>query len=163
MLGTVSGSVKHRLGAFWRWPAGWRIRRLVKVHAQARIILVSIDDTAEDIHRALEAGACGYLPKASEKIEIPTAIRTVAAGQRFLSAECAQRLAERHLLVPLTERELAVLQLVARGRSNRTIAGELGMGDETLKTHLSHILAKLGAPDRTRAVTLTLERGLLRA
>jgi two-component system NarL family response regulator len=137
-------------------------RRIVKAHPEARIVIVSIDETAEDIHRALEAGAWGFLPKASEKNQMVVAIRAVAAGERFLPAECAQRLAARNLLVTLSDRELEVLRLVALGKTNKDIAGQLGMGDATVKTHLSHILWKLGAPDRTRAVTLAMELGLLR-
>jgi DNA-binding NarL/FixJ family response regulator len=90
------------------------------------------------------------------------AIRTVAAGERFLSAEFQLKLANRNLVVPLSERELEVLHLVARGKTNKAIAGELGMGDATVKTHLSHALSKLGAQDRTQAVTLAIQRGLLR-
>lgn len=137
-------------------------RRIVAAHPQARILMISIDDTAEDIRRALEAGAWGFLPKASEKNEMVYAIRAVAGGERFLSMEVAHRLAERNLLVPLSERELEVLRLVAQGKTNKAIASDLGMGEATVKTHLSHILSKLSAPDRTRAVTLALERGLLR-
>lgn len=137
-------------------------RSIVKANPAARIIIVSIDDTAEDIHRAMEAGAWGFLPKASEKSEMMAAIRAVAAGERFLPPDCAKKLAQRNLLVTLSDREVEVLRLVAQGKSNKTIAAELGMGDATVKTHLSHILSKLDAPDRTRAVTLALERGLLR-
>jgi len=137
-------------------------RRIVAEHPGACILMVSIDDTAEDIHRALEAGATGCLAKASEKNDMVAAIRTVAAGERFLSDEFRNKLANRNLFVPLSERELEVLRLVAQGKTNKAIAGELGMGDATVKTHLSHALSKLGAQDRTRAVTLAIERGLLR-
>jgi len=137
-------------------------RRIVAAHPDARVLMVSIDDTAEDIHRALEAGALGCLAKASEKGEMVAAIRTVAAGERCLSPEFAHKLADRNLFVPLSDRELEVLRLVAQGKTNKAIAGELGMGDATVKTHLSHALWKLGAQDRTRAVTLAIERGLLR-
>jgi DNA-binding NarL/FixJ family response regulator len=136
-------------------------RRIVARHPQARMVLVSINETAEDIHRALEAGAWGYLPKSSEKSEMVSAIRAVAAGVRFLPAELERKLAERNRYVPLSERELEVLCLVAQGRANKEIATALGVGEVTIKTHLSHILAKLDAPDRTRAVTLALERGFL--
>jgi two-component system NarL family response regulator len=137
-------------------------RRIVAAHPCARILMVSIDDTAEDIHRALEAGATGCLAKASEKNDMVAAIRTVAAGERCLSAEFAQKLANRNRFVPLSERELEVLRLVARGQTNKAIAGQLGMGDATVKTHLSHALSKLGAQDRTQAVTLAIERGFLK-
>jgi len=137
-------------------------RRLVEDHPEARVIMMSVDDTVEDIHRALEAGAWGYLPKASEKNDLVHAIRAVAAGERFLPTDCARKLAERNLFVPLSGHELEVLRLMAQRKTNEQIAGDLGMGDETVNTHLSRILSKLGTPDRTRAVTLALERGLLR-
>jgi DNA-binding NarL/FixJ family response regulator len=137
-------------------------RRILEAHPEAHVIMVSVEETAEDIHRSLEAGARGYLPKAGEKSELVHAIRAVAAGERFLPADCARKLAERNLFVTLSERELEVLRLVAQGKSNKAIAGDLGMGEATVKTHLAHILQKLGVPDRTRAVTLALERGLLR-
>jgi len=137
-------------------------RRIIAARPDARVLIVSIDETAEDVHRGMEAGAMGYLPKASERGEILRAIRTVAAGGQFLSAEFRRKLAERNVLVSLSNRELDVLKLVSQGKTNKAIAAELGMGDATVKTHLSHILWKLGAPDRTRAVTIAMERGLFR-
>ncbi len=137
-------------------------RRIIAARPDARVLIVSIDETAEDVHRGMEAGAMGYLPKASERGEILRAIRTVAAGGQFLPAEFRRKLAERNVLVSLSNRELDVLKLVSQGKTNKAIAAELGMGDATVKTHLSHILWKLGAPDRTRAVTIAMERGLFR-
>jgi DNA-binding NarL/FixJ family response regulator len=137
-------------------------KQIIQLNPDARVLMVSIDETAEDIHRALEAGASGCLPKASEKSDILNAIRTVAAGEQFLPPAFAHKLAERNLFGSLSAREIEVLQLVAMGKTNKAIAGDLGMGDATVKTHLSHILLKLGAPDRTRAVTIALERGLVR-
>lgn len=137
-------------------------RRLVAQHPGARIILVSINETAEDVHRALEAGASGYLPKSAEKDELVRAIRAVAGGERFLPPELARRVAERNLRVTLSARESEVLALIARGRANKEIAAALELSEATVKTHIAHILAKLDAPDRTRAVTLAIERGLLR-
>ena len=137
-------------------------RRIVASHPDARIILISINETAEDVHRAMEAGASGYLPKSSEHRLLLEAIRSVASGGRFLPPEIQARLAERSLYVSLSDRELEVLRLVAKGKANKEIAEELGVGEGTIKTHLKHVLSKLDAPDRTRAVTLALERGLLR-
>lgn len=137
-------------------------QRIIAKHPKARVLMVSVDETAEDVHRALHAGAAGCLPKARAKSEMLKAIRTVAAGEQYLPEDLAQKLAERNLFATLSERELEVLKLVAQGKTNKAIAGELGMGDATVKTHLSHILWKLGAPDRTRAVTMAFERGLLR-
>lgn len=137
-------------------------RRIVEIAPEARVIMVSINETAEDIHRAMEAGARGYMPKSSEKDAIVMAIRKVAAGGRFLSSEFAKRLAERDLMPLLSPRETDVLRLIAQGLANKQIAGELALGEATVKTHVRHILEKLGAPDRTRAATLAMERGLLR-
>lgn len=137
-------------------------RRIIAAHPAAKVIVVSINDTAEDVHRAMEAGAKGYLPKSSELNDLVRAIRTVAAGEHYLPPELARKLAERNLHTPLSDRELDVLRLVAQGKANKEIAESLGVGEGTVKTHLSHLLAKLDAPDRTRAVTLAIERGLLR-
>lgn len=137
-------------------------RRILVIAPEARVIMVSINETAEDIHRAMDAGARGYMPKSSEKDAIVTAIRKVAAGGRFLSPEFAKRLAERDLMPLLSPRETDVLRLIAQGLANKQIAGELALGEATVKTHVRHILEKLGAPDRTRAATLAMERGLLR-
>ncbi len=138
------------------------IRRILMIAPEARVIMVSINETAEDIHRAMDAGARGYMPKSSEKDAIVMAIRKVAAGGRFLSPEFAKRLAERDLMPLLSPRETDVLRLIAQGLANKQIAGELALGEATVKTHVRHILEKLGAPDRTRAATLAMERGLLR-
>lgn len=137
-------------------------RRILESSPEARIILVSINDTAEDIHRALQAGAWGYIPKSCEKDAIVRAIRTVAAGERYLAPELSRKLAERNLQPLLSSREMEVLRLVAQGMANKQIASELAIGEPTVKSHVAHILDKLGAPDRTRAVTLAMERGLLR-
>lgn len=137
-------------------------RRILELAPDARVILVSINETAEDIHRAMKAGACGYIPKSSEKDAIVHAIRMVAVGGRFLSPEFSRRLAERELMPLLSPRENDVLRLIAQGMANKQIAGELALGEATVKTHVRHILEKLDAPDRTRAATLAIERGLLR-
>jgi len=137
-------------------------RRISERHSAARIILVSINETAEDVHQALQAGAVGYMPKSCEKDAIVRAIRAVAAGERYLPPHLARRLAERNLLATLSSRETDVLRLIARGKANKEIAEELGLSIPTVKTHIAHILTKLDAPDRTRAVTVAMERGLLR-
>jgi len=137
-------------------------RRILARHPSARIIFVSINDTAEDIHRALEAGASGYISKTCEKDGIVAAIRTVAAGRRFLPPDLSEKLARRDHQAPLSTRESEVLHLIAQGLANKQIATELAVSEATVKTHVAHILDKLGAPDRTRAVTLALEQGLLR-
>lgn len=137
-------------------------RLILGKHPSARIIVVSINDTAEDIHRALQAGAWGYIPKSSEKDAIVTAIRSVASGSRFLPPDLSEKLARRDHQALLSSRETEVLHLVARGLANKQIATELAVSEATVKSHVAHILDKLGVPDRTRAVTLALEQGLLR-
>lgn len=137
-------------------------RRILERHPEARIIVVSINETAEDVHRAMAAGACGYIPKSSEKGDIVRAIRSVAAGAHFLPPELARRVAERNARVTLSAREIEVLRLIAQGRANKEIAAALALSETTVKTHIAHILFKLDAPDRTRAVTVAHERGLLR-
>ena len=137
-------------------------RQIIAAHPAARIILVSMNDTTEDVHRAMEAGACGYLPKSSQEDELVKAIRSVAAGETFMPDYLASKLAERKLYKTLSDRELDVLRLIAQGKANKEIAEALGVGDGTVKTHIKHLLAKLGAPDRTRAVTRALEQGVFR-
>lgn len=138
------------------------VQRILAKQSSARIIVVSINETAEDVHRALEAGASGYIPKSVEKDLIVRAIRAVAAGERFIPPHLAKRLAERNLHATLSSREVEVLSLIARGKANKEIADQLGLSVPTVKTHIAHILEKLDAPDRTRAVTTAMERGLLR-
>lgn len=137
-------------------------RRILELYPDARIIIVSINDTAEDVHRALQAGAWGYIPKSCEKDAIVRAIRSVADGVRFLPLELSRKLAERNLQPLLSSREAEVLRLIAKGLANKQIATELAVSEATVKTHVRHVLEKLGVPDRTRAVTLAIERGLLR-
>lgn len=137
-------------------------RRILEISPGAKVILVSINDTAEDVHRAMQAGACGYIPKSCEKSAIVAAIRCVAAGERYLVPELARKLAERNQQPLLSPRETEVLRLVAKGFANKQIASELLISEPTVKSHVAHILDKLEVPDRTRAVTLAMERGLLR-
>ena len=137
-------------------------RKIIGSFPKARIILVSINDTAEDVHRALQAGVCGYIPKSSGKSAIISAIRAVASGEHFLAPDLARKLAERNQQPLLSAREMDVLKLIAAGRANKQIASELEISEPTVKSHVARILDKLGAPDRTRAVTLAMERGLLR-
>jgi len=138
-------------------------RRILERQPEARIIVVSINETAEDVHRAMEAGALGYIPKSCEKEMIVRAIRAVAAGEHFVAPHLARKLAERNLLTSLSAREIEVLRMIAQGKANKQIAAALNLSEATVKTHIAHIMAKLDAPDRTRAVTIAMERGLLRA
>jgi len=111
--------------------------------------------------RAFKAGAAGYLLKNMLRKELLETIRTVHAGGRRIPPEIAAEIAEHAIDDALSEREIAVLRLVACGMANKVIAGELAISEETVKAHMKSILAKLGANDRTHAVTIALKRGII--
>jgi DNA-binding NarL/FixJ family response regulator len=116
-----------------------------------------------DVHalRAIKAGALGYLLKSMLRKELIGTIRALAAGQRHIPAEIAAELAEHIGDEVLSARELQVLQRVAQGSSNKEVATQLLISEDTVKTHMKSILAKLGAHDRTHAVTIALKRGII--
>jgi DNA-binding NarL/FixJ family response regulator len=127
----------------------------------ARILALTTYEGDVDIHRALEAGARGYLIKDMLLTDVLGAIRAVHRGERVIPMAVAAKLAEFTPRTDLTPREVEVLQLVAKGLSNRDVASIIGRTDETVKVHLKNIFAKLGVADRTEAVTLALSRGIL--
>jgi two-component system NarL family response regulator len=127
----------------------------------ARIVMISTYVCDEEIYAALQAGAMAYLVKSVQREELTTAIRKAAAGQRHIPAEVAARLADRVSRSQLSTRELEVLRMMVVGCRNREIADALDIAEGTVKLHVSSILGKLGAPDRTRAVTVALERGIV--
>ena len=128
---------------------------------EARIIALTSFDGDQDVYRALEAGVRGYLLKESVHSEILHAIRHVHAGKKLIPPDVAQRLAEYFPQVSLTPREVEVLQLVAGGLANKEIASKLGTASGTVKMQVQNILSKLSATDRTHAVTIALQRGIL--
>jgi two-component system NarL family response regulator len=128
---------------------------------ETRFLIFSVYRGDEDIHRALAAGASGYLFKVVQRPELLAAIRKVASGGRYLPGEVADRLRFRHPADALTGRELDVLRGIACGQSNREIGTSLGIGEGTVKTHVNRVLSKLGARDRTQAVVVALERGII--
>jgi DNA-binding NarL/FixJ family response regulator len=138
----------------------------ITAEGNAKVLILTTYESDDQILAAIEAGASGYLLKAAPQAEIVAGIRSVAAGQTALSPQVAVRLVER-MRAPaaetvLTARETEVLRLVAAGHSNKQIAVALGIGESTVKTHLLKVFDKLDVADRTRAVTLAMERGLLR-
>jgi DNA-binding NarL/FixJ family response regulator len=135
--------------------------RLCKEHPTARVLIFSSFARDEDVYRAIRAGALGYLQKAAPREELLQAVRMVAQGKRFLPPDIAQRLAERLGRPEPSARELEVLALIAKGRSNKEIAAALGVSDETVKSHVSNIMQKLQAQDRAHAVTEAIRLGLL--
>lgn len=128
---------------------------------QARIIMLTTYEG--DIHalRAIQAGAVGYLIKSTLRTELIGTLRAVHSGRYRIPDDIAAMLAGHHVADSLSPREIAVLGLVASGNTNRKIGGELGIAEETVKVHMKSILAKMGANDRTHAVTLALELGII--
>lgn len=127
----------------------------------ARIIALTSYEGDQDIYRALDAGVRGYLLKEAVHAEVLRAIRTVNAGKRLMPPEVAQRLSEYFPQMALTPRETEVLGLVANGLGNKEIADRLGTATGTIKIHIQNILEKLSAADRTQAVTIAIQRGIL--
>jgi DNA-binding NarL/FixJ family response regulator len=133
---------------------------------QTHVLVLTTYDGDADILRAIEAGATGYLLKDTPRDDLFRAIRAAAKGESFLTPAVATRLIGQ-VRAPaedssLSDREVQVLTLVAQGASNKEVAKQLWISEATVKTHLIHIFGKLGVSDRTAAVTVGLERGILR-
>lgn len=129
------------------------------------ILVLTTYDTDADILRAIEAGATGYLLKDAPREDLLRAVKATARGESVLAPAVTSRLMQRATASAggaLSEREIEVLSLVARGSSNREIGRELHLSEATVKTHLIHIFDKLGVSDRTAAVTAALGKGILR-
>ena len=127
----------------------------------ARIIVLTTYRGDVQVLRALKAGARGYILKGQVHKELLDTIRAVHAGQKRIPPEVAAELADHCVEDDLSSREIDVLRLVANGNANKEIAAQLSIGEETVKSHVTNILAKLGANDRTHAVTLALKRGII--
>lgn len=148
-------------------------RKIVQAGSPSRVLMLTTFDLDELVYAAMEAGASGFLLKDVPREQLVTAIRMVARGDAILSAVVTRRLVERFVaapppsskaptaLNPLSERELEVFGLLARGRSNAEIAGALFLGEATVKTHVARILSKLQLRDRVQAVVLAYETGYL--
>jgi DNA-binding NarL/FixJ family response regulator len=131
------------------------------VYPEARIIVLSTYISDEEVYAALKVGAMAYLVKSVAREELIQAVRKAAAGRRHVPADLAARLADRMSRASLSGRELEVLRLLVGGKRNREIANALDITEGTVKLHVSSILGKLGAVDRTEAVTVALQRGLI--
>jgi DNA-binding NarL/FixJ family response regulator len=127
----------------------------------AKIIALTSYDGDQDIYQAIDAGVRGYLLKEMVHTEVLRAIRTVHAGKRLIPLEVAERLTDYFPQIALTPREVEVLASVAQGLANKDIAERLGTASGTVKMHVQNILGKLGAADRTHAVTIAIQRGIL--
>lgn len=134
---------------------------LCQQHPGAKVLIFSSFARDEDIYRAIRSGALGYLQKAAPREDLLQAVRLVARGQRWLPPDIAKRLADRLVRPEPSPREQEVLALIAKGYSNKEIAGKLHLSDETVKRHVSNLIEKLNVHDRTQAVTEALRRGLI--
>ncbi len=139
--------------------------RIVAGHPGVRVLVLTTYDSETDVLRAVEAGASGYLLKDAPASELRRAVHATAAGETVLAAAIAAQLVKATRLPAgdaLTGRELEVLELVARGATNRDVGRALHVSEATVKSHLIHAFTKLGVNDRTAAVTTALERGFIR-
>ena len=134
---------------------------LLAEHPDARILIFSTFARDDEIQTALKAGALGYLQKSSSRDALLAAIRAVANGERSLPPEIAQRLHDRLGEPEITPREREILTLVTQGNANKEIAATLGIGEDTVKQHVSRILMKLKVNDRAQATAEAIRRGLV--
>lgn len=127
----------------------------------ARVIILTSFETDENIYRAVQAGAQGYLLKDTSLKEMVEAIKTVHSGKRYIPRDIAARLAERMTRANLTSRELEILKMLSKGLTNKQIGHVLGISDNTAKNHVNSIIEKLEVSDRTEAATTAIQRGLI--
>ncbi|SDO70607.1 DNA-binding response regulator, NarL/FixJ family, contains REC and HTH domains [Nakamurella panacisegetis] len=148
-----------------RMPGGDGVAAIRELRAASRerprILVLTTYDTDRDIHAAIDAGADGYMLKATPRDELVDAVLRAASGQSVLAPAAARSLVDRTRGDQLTERELQVLTLMARGGTNRDVARQLLVSEATVKTHLLRLYPKLGVRDRAAAVRVAFERGLL--
>jgi DNA-binding NarL/FixJ family response regulator len=130
-------------------------------YPDARIIVLTTYTGDAQVLRSLKAGAQAYLLKSALRRELLETIRAVHAGHRRIPPEVATQLAEHAVDEQLTSREIEVLRLIAAGNANKLVASELSITEETVKGHVKNILSKLGANDRTHAVTIAIRRGII--
>ena len=137
------------------------LTRVRREFADARVVVLSNYQGSEDVYRAVRSGAAGYLTKDASGQELIDAIVTVHRDLRYLPRTALDRLAERTSVTDLTPRETEVLTCITQGRSNREIAEHLHISEKTVRIHVSAVLEKMGARDRTQATIFALQRGLV--
>ena len=142
------GGVEATLAIRQRWPA-------------TRVLIVTTYDGDEDIHRAIQAGASGYLLKGLTSAELVAAIEAIQRGDKVMPPNVAARFHERILRKDLSSRELEVLRLIVAGRSNKEIARDLAIGEESVKSYLKAVFQKLGVADRTQAAIEAIRHGIV--
>jgi DNA-binding NarL/FixJ family response regulator len=136
------------------------IKTIRKEFADARILVLSSYAGGDDVSRAIQSGASGYVLKTMPLEQVLDAVRAVYAGGQYIPREIASRISER-IHSGLSPREIEVLRFIARGLSNKEIASALGIVEGTVKAHLTNIFTKLGAADRTQAITIAVKRQIL--
>jgi two-component system, NarL family, response regulator len=134
---------------------------LKKAGSNAAVIILTSYETDEDIYRAVQAGAQGYLLKDTSLREMVEAIRSVHSGKRYIPRPIAARLAERMMRTNLTLREIEILKMLAKGPTNKQIGHALGISDNTVRNHVNSIIEKLEVSDRTEAATTAIQRGII--
>lgn len=137
------------------------LHALKQAKATARVIILTSFELDEDIYRAVQAGAQGYLLKNTSQSQMLEAIATVHAGKRYIPRQIAARLAERMLRSNLTPRELEILDMLAKGLTNKQIGCALSISDNTARNHVNSIIGKLEVSDRTEAVAVAIQQGIL--
>jgi DNA-binding NarL/FixJ family response regulator len=142
------GGVEATLAIRQRWP-------------DTRVLIVTTYDGDEDIHRAIQAGASGYLLKGLTSAELVAAIEAIHRGEKIMPPNVAARFRERVLRKDLSSRELEVLRLIVAGRSNKEIARDLAIGEESVKSYLKAVFQKLGVADRTQAAIEAIRHGIV--
>jgi DNA-binding NarL/FixJ family response regulator len=148
----------------WRLPdmnGGEVIKRLREKHPDARVLVLSAFESEETIFQAVHAGAVGYLPKSSRRPELIESVMAASRGEAAFPPAIAARLTKRLRRPDLTPREIEVVAELVRGNSNKEIATRLDISDNTVKLHITHIMQKLGAKDRTHAASLALQLGII--
>jgi two-component system NarL family response regulator len=137
------------------------IAEIKSLQLQTRVIVLTTFESEQDIHKALKAGARGYLLKDTPRPELLDAIRRVHCGETCIPPRISQKLVEKMNHPELTEREVEILRLIADGESNKAIGDKLGITEGTVKTHVKGLLKKLHAPGRTAAVREAARQGLI--
>ena len=137
------------------------LHAMKRARSHTRAMILTSFETDEDIYRAVQAGAYGYLLKDTSLREMITAIRTVHGGKKYIPQEIAARLADRMMRTDLTPREVEILQALAKGHTNKQIGKALGISENTVKNHVNSIIEKLEVSDRTQAATTAIQRGLI--
>jgi two-component system, NarL family, response regulator len=134
---------------------------LLRDFPDASVLMLSTHSGEEEIYRAIQAGARGYIVKSIIREELLHAVREVHEGRQYVDPVVASHLAERRSHRSLSSREIEVLRMVAQGLGNKEIANALSVAEVTVKLHVSHVLEKLGVKDRTQAATVALQRGII--